>query len=159
MRRAGLLVCALAVCAGTPSYFADVANSCLRMRGGVQLGALDTVPIARLEQQVKRVMGADPSLPLNVSGVLDMAEPDLLRVLLLAVLGNFTTAAASGWQQPCALEVDPLAGSFVRRADDGLEGTALRVVVILLMLVEFGRWAQASLREAEAEAALEGKDL
>jgi hypothetical protein len=125
----------------------------------VELGALDTVPIARLEQQVKRVMGADPSLPLNVSGVLDMAEPDLLRVLLLAVLGHFTTAAASGWQQPCALEEDPLAGSFVRRADDGLEGTALRVVVILLMLVEFGRWAQASLREAEAEAALEGKDL
>jgi len=157
MRRACLLLCALAAVSSTPAYFADVANSCLRMRGGALLGPLDTVPIARLEQQVKRVMGADPSLPLNVTGLLDLPEPDLLRLLLLAVLGNFSTAAASGWQQPCAFEVDPTAGAFVLRADDGLEETALRVVVILLMLVEFGRWAQASLREATG--ASEGKHL
>lgn len=138
--------------AATPPYFATVANSVLRMRGGATLGPLDTAPIMRLEQQVKRVLGADPSQPLNVSDALALREDALLKILLLAVLGNFTSSAAASWQQPCSILVDPEDGRFVREDGDGQERSALIVVVLLLMLVEFGRWAQASLAQIRAES-------
>jgi hypothetical protein len=115
------------------------------------LGPLDTAPILRLEQQVKRVMAADPSLPLNVSAALALPEEAMLKILLLAVLGNFTSSAAASWQQPCSILLDPADGRFVRADGGSLENSALRVVVLLLMLIEFGRWAQASLAHLNPE--------
>ena len=67
-----------------PDFFASVANSALSMKGGATLASLDSIPIARLEQQVKRIVGADPSLPLNLTSARDLSDPALLRALLLA---------------------------------------------------------------------------
>lgn len=146
MLRYCLVALVLVRCAATPPYFASVANSVLRTRGGVMLGRLDTAPIMRLEQQVKRVLAADPSLPLNVTQAATLPEEALLKILLLAVLGNFTSSAAASWEQPCSILLDPVDGRFVRADSSSLENSALRVIVLLLMLVEFGRWGQASLR-------------
>lgn len=151
LQRARWIALVLVGSAATPPYFASVANSVLRLRGGALLGPLNTAPILRLEQQVKRVLGADPSQPLNVSDAQALPEDAILKILLLAVLGNFTSSAAASWEQPCSILLDPEDGRFVRADREGQERTALMVVVLLLMLVEFGRWARASLAQIRPE--------
>ena len=95
--------------------------------------------VATLEQQVKRVMGADPALDLNVSALRDRPDPELLRILFLAVLGNFTSAGAPEWNQPCSLVVDPTTGLVALHEAPQNESLALKVVVILLVAVEMQR--------------------
>lgn len=104
--------------------------------------------VSALEQQVKRVMGADPALDLNVSALRDRPDPELLRILFLAVLGNFTSAAAPEWNQPCRLVVDPTTGVVTLHDSRQVESLALKVVVILLVAVEL----QRKLGEAQAAA-------
>lgn len=123
-----------------PEYFMSVANQALRLQGGVKLGEDAHVRVvAELEQQVKRVMGADPALELNVSSLRDRADPELLRVLLLAVLGNFTSAAAPDWNQPCRLVVDPLSGRIALQETPPAASVALKTVVVLLVAVQLYR--------------------
>lgn len=121
----------------TPEYFVSVANQALRLRGGVLLGGDTHVQAVReLEQQAKRVMGADPGQDLNVTSLRDRPDSELLRILLLAVLGNYTSAAAPEWNQPCRLEVDPQTGLVT--AQDAAPGVSisLKVAVVLLVAVQ-----------------------
>jgi hypothetical protein len=135
----------VAMCVGqviaAPDYFASVANQALRLEGGAVLGRdLGVRAVTELEQQVKRVLGADPSQELNVSSVRELSDPELLRLLFLAVMGNFTSAAGASWQQPCSLVVDTHSG-LVRAQDvPPIASLALKVVVILLVAVQFKQW-------------------
>jgi hypothetical protein len=81
-------------------------------------------------------MGADPASDLNVSALRDKPDPELLRVLFLAVLGNFTTAAASAWQQPCSLVVDPRTGLVALQEPPALASLAQKVVLMLLVALQ-----------------------
>ena len=139
-----LLACVAPCCRATPSYFAPVANQALRMQGGARLGpdlSLDAVRM--LEVQVKRVMGADPAQDLNVSALRDRADPELLRVLFLAVLGNFTSAAGGGdWERPCGLVVDPRTGLVELEERPALASLAQKVVLMLLVAVQFKQWVE-----------------
>ncbi len=92
---------------------------------------------------MKRVMAADPGADLNVSALRDRPDPELLRVLLLAVLGNFTTGAAGGgWERPCNLVVDPRTGLVALEEPPALASLAQRVVLMLLVAVQFKQWAE-----------------
>jgi hypothetical protein len=125
----------------TPPYFAPVANQALKMQGGVEFGPdLSLHAVSMLETHVKRVMGADPALPLNVSALRDRDDPELLRVLLLAVLGNFTSAASSSWQSPCSLVVDPRTGLVALEDKPALASLAQKVIIMLLVAVQFKQW-------------------
>ena len=127
----------------TPAYFASVANQALKFRGGAVLGPdLGVQAVGELEQQVKRVMGADPSLPLNVSLLRAREDPELLRVLFLAVLGNFTSGAGAAWQQPCRLVVDPRTGLVGLEDAPALASLAQKVVLMLLVAVQFKQWVE-----------------
>ena len=137
-----LLACAPCLQA-TPSYFAPVANQALKMQGGARLGldlSLDAVRM--LEVQVKRVMGADPAQDLNVSSLRDRPDPELLRVLFLAVLGNFTSAAGDAWERPCGLVVDPRTGLVGLEEQPALASLAQKVVLMLLVAVQFKQWVE-----------------
>ncbi len=124
-------------CRATPSYFSTVANQVLRMQGGARLGGdLDVSAIYQLEQQVKRVMGADPSSNLNVSALRDAPETELLRLLFLALLGNFTSAAGADWNRPCSLVVDPMTGLVRLQEPAPMETLALKIVLVLLVAVQ-----------------------
>lgn len=138
-----------AVC--TPPYFAAVVNSALPLKGGASLGPTDVMAVMLLEQQVKRIMGANPAQDLNVSQVRELDDPTLLRLLLLAVLGNFTTSAAASWGSPCALVLDPSDGRIEVRSPPSTELLALQVVVVLLMVVQFGGWILAHRSACEAK--------
>ena len=58
-----------------PDFFASVANSALSMKGGATLASLDSIPIARLEQQVKRIVGADQLFSISASRWAPIAGP------------------------------------------------------------------------------------
>lgn len=142
-----LLLCKL--CLATPSYFSSVANQVLRLKGDARFGSdLSVSAVAELEKQAKRVLGADSANELNISAVRDLSDPDLLRLVLLAVQGNFTTAAASGWQRPCSLVVDPRSGLFAVEDPPALATLAQKVVLMLLVAVQFKLWVD----EARAHA-------
>jgi hypothetical protein len=146
-------------CESTPAYFASVANQVLRLEGGPLLGGGSLRAVSGLEQQVKRVMGADPALDLNVSSLRELQDPDLLRILFLAVLGNFTSAAAGDWQQPCQLVVDTHSG-LIRVLDTlPVASLALKVVVTLLVAVQFKQWVSdvRAKQAATPEAASNGQ--
>jgi hypothetical protein len=139
----------------TPPYFAAVANQALRMQGGARLagGDLDLRVVGQLEAQVKRVMGADPSGDLNVSALRDRPDPELLRLLFLAVLGNFTSAAGAEWNRPCSLVVDPATGLVRQQDPPQMETLALKVVLILLVAVQVRQWVSETRAQRQAEAA------
>lgn len=145
----GILVCVGA----TPDYFVDVANQALRLDGGPLFGRdLSIRAISGLEQQVKRILGTDPALDLNVSAMRELPDPELLRILFLAVLGNFTSAAGSEWQQPCSLVVDTKSGLVRLRDTPAVASLALKIVVALLVAVQFKKWV-AEIREKQATPA------
>ncbi len=139
-----LLVCLCVLHArAAPAYFASVANQALRLKGGASFGPdLSVQAVGALEQQVKRVLGDDPSLPLNVSSLRARSDPELLRVLLLAVLGNFTSAAGDAWQRPCGLVVDPRTGLVALEDSPALASLAQKVVLMLLVAVQFKQWVE-----------------
>jgi hypothetical protein len=131
------VICASCGVWAAPDYFPSVANQVLRVQGKARIGSdTQTLAVRELEQQVKRVMAADPSLPLNVSSLRDRPDPELLRILLLAVLGNYTSAISQEWGQPCRLVVDPLSGSIQLEDEPPTESIALKVVVVLLVAVQ-----------------------
>ena len=131
----------LTLCAGTPSYFPTVANQALKIKGDARFGTdLSLQAVFQLEQQVKRVMGADPAKELNVSAIRALPDPELLRLLLLAVMGNYTSGASSDWQRPCSLVIDPRTGLVALDDPPALASLAQKVVLILLVAVQFKLW-------------------
>lgn len=139
----------------TPAYFAAVANQVLRLQGGPRLteGELKVQAVVELEKQVKRVMGVDPGADLNVSALRSQTDPELLRILLLAMLGNFTSAAGASWNRPCDLVVDPESGRVALQNPPPLESLALKVVLVLLVAVQVRQWVRESTaRGAQQEA-------
>lgn len=148
------VLCLAAHAQATPPYFASVANQALRLKGGGVLGPdLSVRAVTELEVQVKRVMGADPALDLNVSALRDRDDPELLRILFLAVLGNFTSGGASGWQRPCSLAVDSRTGLVALEDSPALASLAQKVVLMLLVAVQFKRWVEdvRARRQAQPE--------
>jgi hypothetical protein len=121
------------------------------MQGGPRLaegGELNIQAVTELETQVKRVMAADPATDLNVSALRDRPDPELLRILLLAVLGNFSSAAAADWNRPCSLVVDPETGQVALQMPPPVASLALKVVLVLLVAVQIRQWV----REIQARA-------
>ena len=52
-----------------PEYFALVANDVFDIQGGAHFSASNVQALLQIEQQVKRVMLADPSQNVNVSAL------------------------------------------------------------------------------------------
>lgn len=134
-----MFTCALSAHA-TPDYFVPVANKVLRLKGGASLSPFAVPAISQLEQQIKRIIPSDPLAPLNVTSVCSLPERELLRILLLAVLGNFTTAAADDWGRALSLEVNPQDGSIALASGQKDSCTVLSIVIVLLIAVQFRQY-------------------
>ena len=122
--------------ADLPPYFAAVTQTVLHFTDSADIGASSDLQALRsLAGQVKRVMAAPPDLELNVSALRDRPDPELLRILLLAVIGNFTSSKAAQWQQPCSIQMEPRTGALVISDTSAPANVALRVLVLVLCLV------------------------
>jgi hypothetical protein len=96
-------------------------------------------------------MGADPAQELNVSALRGRDDPELLRILFLAVLGNFTSGAGDAWERPCGLVVDPRTGLVALEERPALASLAQKVVLMLLVAVQFKRWVEEVRARRQAE--------
>ena len=136
-----------------PAYYGQVLSATVGFQGGATLDAdgsyvMSSGAALALEQQLKRVMGADPSLGLNITDVRALPDYDLYRLLTLAAIGNFTTARAPPWRQPLAVAVAPETGLFVVDGDAASSDAALRVLLLIMCAVMFKRWMEDEARRA-----------
>lgn len=156
------LTCLSPASAKLPVYFSEVLAASVALQDGSTPDAqgayvLGSRAALALEQQLKRVIGADESLDLNVSQVRALPDFDLYRLLMLAAVGNFTTSKASAWQQPVAITVAPDTGLFVASGRGGASDAALRVLLVVMCAVMFKRWMEDEAR-AQAAARAAGGD-
>ena len=137
--------------AALPAYYGQVLSSTVGFLGGATADpegsyVMGSGAALALEQQLKRVIGADPSLGLNITDVRGLPDFDLYRLLTLAAIGNFTTARASSWQQPVSVSVVPETGLFVINGDAASSDAALRVLLLIMCAVMFKRWMEDNAR-------------
>jgi hypothetical protein len=152
-----LLGCAPTARAELPAYYAQVLSQSVGFTGGATVDpdgsyVLGSRAALALEQQLKRVIGADEASDLNITQVRALPDFDLYRLLTLAALGNFTTARASSWQQPVQVSVLPESGLFVLSGATDSSDAALRVLLLIMCAVMFKRWMEDEARAQAAEA-------
>lgn len=131
--------CSVCVTALSPLLI-PMANEVYILQGGAKLSETNTKVAFSLEQQVKRVAAMDPALDFNVSYIRDLPDKDLVRILLLAVLGNFTTAQGGDWAKPCSLSIDKNTGNVQIHDTTGQDTAALKVLLVLLCLIQIRQW-------------------
>ena len=101
------------------------------------LAQLNTVTSTNLLNQLKRVTGVDPATDFNITVVRELPDTLLTQLLLLAILGNFTSGASqSSFQQPCRVVLDPSNGLFQLQDDRSTTDQILSVFVIILCVVQ-----------------------
>lgn len=152
------LACRPGARAELPPYYAQVLSDTVGFLGGATAdpdGAYVLGPRAALalEQQLKRVTGADEARDLNLTEVRALPDAALYRLLTLAAVGNFTSARASGWQQPASVSVVPETGLFVLSNPGDSSDEALRVLLLIMCAVMFKRWMEDEARAQAAESA------
>ena len=140
--------------AALPAYYGAVLSSTVGFLGGATVGTdgsyvMNSGAALALEQQLKRVIGADPSLGLNITEVRALPDFDLYRLLTLAAIGNFTSARGSPWRQPMTVSVVPETGLFVLNRDAASSDAALQVLLLIMCAVMFKRWMEDEARQAQ----------
>jgi len=153
-----MLLCAPPASAELPPYYAQVLSDAVGFLGGATADpdgsyVLGSRAALALEQQLKRVIGADEAKGLNLTQVRALPDAALYRLLTLAAVGNFTSARASSWQQPVSVSVVPETGLFVLSTPGGSSDQALRVLLLIMCAVMFKRWMEDEARAQAAEAA------
>jgi len=141
-----------------PLYYGQVLADAVGFLGGATADpdgsyVLGSRAALELEQQLKRVIGADEARDLNITEVRGLPDAQLYRLLTLAALGNFTTARASSWQQPVRVSVVPETGLFVLSGTDSSSDAALRVLLLIMCAVMFKRWMEDEVRAQAGEQA------
>ena len=134
-----------------PSMYLKVIEDCVGFQGGVGMAGLNTGGMLGLEQQLKRVAGVDTGVDLNITAIRAMSDYDLYRILTLAAIGNFTSAKASTWQQPCTIAVVPNTGEFVAIDPNSSSDTAVRVLLLILCCVLLKRWIDDEVKEGDKQ--------
>ena len=128
-----------------PSYSLDptlvysVYTSTFRLRDGSTLSSVDSTALSTMVSNVRRVLAS------NGSDILDTARtlPDdgLLKLLMLAVAGNFTVdQGPSALPQTCSIVVDPSTGALVLRDNRATQSVILEVLLIISILCLLRAW-------------------
>jgi hypothetical protein len=118
----------------TPSAESRVAayNAVFSVRGGA--------PILRpgahteyAEDLLRRLVGANPWQPLDLSGVRAMPEDKFLQILFKAVAGNFISGPSALRSDICRLEADQVTGTIEVTRDGGDNEVVLTVITIIML--------------------------
>lgn len=140
-----ILTCLATRCAASlPASYPQVLSQTLKVRGGARLSP-DARAFFVIEQILKRVAGQEAELDFNVTKVRELPESEILRVLTLAAVGNFTSSKADDFQRQVSVVVDPDGKGFDVEWQAGDSALAVEVMLIILCLVHFKKWAQEQL--------------
>ena len=115
------------ILAGSQSVFATTDGSYLL--------SLNTVTYTQMDMQIKKLLGIDSLSQWNTSVIRGLPDQQLVNILLLALVGNFTTGKTSSWEQPCTVQLNPDTGLFVAKDIRSTVDQILSVLVIILCMV------------------------
>jgi hypothetical protein len=137
----------VAVCEGggnvsdQAGLFLQVYGEIFTLRDGSVLADTDTRALDTMKTSVQRLLGVPPGVRvLDAARVLP--EDELLRVLFLAVAGNFTVAdrGGSGLPQRCALVVDAGTGELALKDSAEAQSVILEVLLIVSIVCLMRTW-------------------
>jgi len=101
------------------------------------LSELNSITSKNIKNQLKRIIGGNPVYDINLTEVRLFSDERILEILLLALIGNFTSGASnSAFQQPCRVVLDPMNGLFELQDDRSTTDQILSVFVIILCIVQ-----------------------
>jgi hypothetical protein len=128
--------------AGVPPMvlFQQVYSDIFRLSDGSRLGGGDSRAVDAMQSSVQRLLAAGSGADL-LGVARDLPDEDLLRVLFLAVVGNFTTdQSPSALPQRCALVVDAASGRFVLKDSGSTQSVILEVLLIVSIVCLVRAW-------------------
>ena len=146
---ARLFLCFLLIspclCEVDPDLMHSVYTETFRLRDGSVLTAIESTCVRAMLGSLGKLVGSE-----NRSSVLAQARslPDdrLLKILMLAVAGNFTVdQGASALPQKCGIVVDPGTGALVLKDKSEAQSVILEVLLIISILCLLRAWGVPSM--------------
>lgn len=122
------------------SLFYNVYGDVFTMRDGSKLSEGESRAVDAMQGSVQRLLAVGTGTDL-LSAARALPDEELLRVLFLAVVGNFTTdQSPSALPQRCALVVDPVSGGFVLKDVGTTQSVILEVLLIVSIVCLLRAW-------------------
>ena len=122
----------------------DVYTQVFRLNDGSHLANTDTAAVSSMLNNVQRLLACRPGDNI-VENAKNASDSDILRLLFLAVAGNFTVdQSPSALPQRCALVIDPGTGSLMFRDSGATRSVILEVLLIVSIVCLLRAWGGAS---------------
>jgi len=125
-----------------PSTFLtrDVYTQVFRLNDGSHLANTDTAAVTSMVKNVQRLLDCRPGDDI-LESARNASDSDILRLLYLAVAGNFTVdQSPSALPQRCALVIDPGTGSLMFRDSGTTRSVILEVLLIVSIVCLLRAW-------------------
>lgn len=123
-----------------PQLLHSAYTDTFRLSDGSSLVSVESAATDAMQDSLRRLVACDP--PLDILNF-TRALPDdrLLRLLLLAVAGNFTVdQSPSALQQQCGIVVDPGTGALILRDSRATQSVVLEVLLIVSIVCLLRAW-------------------
>jgi hypothetical protein len=115
-----------------PQALLAAYRAVFRVRGGAEIvGPGPTTAYAA--DRLRVLLGGQG--PLDLAPARALAQPELLRLLFLAVAGDYVTGPAALQPALCRLEADPITGTLAVTSARPDAEAALTVIAVVLLLV------------------------
>lgn len=109
-----------------------------RLTDGSTLVSVESAATEAMRGSLRRLLASDDD-PLNATRALP--DDRLLKLLLLAVAGNFTVdQSPSVPPQPCGIVVDPTTGALLLRDRGATQSVVLEVLLIVSIVCLLRAW-------------------
>jgi hypothetical protein len=125
----------------TPAFlFSQVYSEVFHLRDGSRLGNKNSRVVDAMQSSVQRLLATGEGGDL-LTVARSLPDEELLRVLFLAVVGNFTTdQSPSALPQRCALVVDAATGNFILKDSGSQQSVILEVLLIVSIICLVLAW-------------------
>lgn len=118
----------------------DVYTHVFRLNDGSHLANTDTAAVTSMINNVQRLLDCRPGDDI-LEHARNASDSDILRLLFLAVAGNFTVdQSPSALPQRCALVIDPGTGSLMFRDSGTTRSVILEVLLIVSIVCLLRAW-------------------
>ena len=124
------------------SLLLTAARRVFATHDGAYLSDLNYATQMHLENQLKKIVGLTPDhtfLTENMTVVRELSDQRLVELLLQALVGNFTTMAAGGWNQPCEIVMNSQTGMLQVQDERSVTDTLLTILVLFFCVFQFGQ--------------------
>ena len=127
-----------------PALFHDAYTSTFRLRDGSSLLSVNSAALDAMRGSVQRLLAVGKDVDW-LTHTRSLPDDRLVRILLLAVAGNFTVdQSPSAIPQRCGIVVDPGSGALVLRDNAAAQSVILEVLLIVSIVCLVRAWGGAN---------------